>query len=50
MNIFLIKLNLFYYKKNNTNNKEQTDEINEEYNILEFIHFIQTYLLDYEIN
>ena len=44
------KIKFILLQKNNTNNKEQTDEINEEYNILEFIHFIQTYLLDYEIN
>ena len=44
------KIKFILLQKNNINNKEQIDEINEEYNILEFIHFIQTYLLDYEIN
>ena len=44
------KIKFILLQKNNTNNKEQTDEINEEYNILEFIHFIQTRLLHYETN
>ena len=42
------KIKFILLQKNNTNNKEQTDEINEIYNILEFIHFIQTRLLHYE--
>ena len=42
------KIKFILLQQNNQNNKEQIDEINEEYNILEFIHFIQTHLLYYE--
>ena len=44
------KIKFIFLQQNNPNNKEQIDEINDEYNILEFIHFIQARLLHYETN
>jgi hypothetical protein len=42
------KIKFIFLQQNDPNNKEQIIETNEEYNILEFIHFIQTHLIHYE--
>lgn len=46
----LDKIKFIFLQQNNSSNKEQINKIKEEYNILEFIHFIQTHLLHYETN
>ena len=45
------KINLLLLEQKNINDTEKISELNEsEYNILKFIHFIKTHLLDFEYN